>query len=73
MPTKQNLLDELVHGLRRPVAFEPVTVEDDGELIKAIESDGQHHDNQWQLTEDTDAAKLDKFWTDVLSDWHKND
>jgi hypothetical protein len=51
----------------RQMQFQPVE-DDDDELSNLIRNDTNRHDDQWQLTDDLDGAKLDAFWDDALKE-----
>jgi hypothetical protein len=66
--TKNQLLETIANFGRKPVAFEPIPVEDDNdELTRAI-NDPIYHDNQWDLHESVDGEALEKFWDDASKD-----
>jgi hypothetical protein len=49
----------------KQMQFEPV-MDDDDELSEFIKSDPLSHDNEWDLHENIDGAKLEAFWDDAL-------
>lgn len=51
---------------QKQMQFEPIPVDDDDDLSKAINDDPITHDDQWDLTDSIDAEKLDAFWDDAL-------
>lgn len=51
----------------QPVAFSPVT-DDDDELTQAIVAEPLQHDDEWQLEEHPDENKLEQFWESVEDD-----
>ena len=66
--TKNQLLDTIANLGHKPIAFDPIPVENDGdELTKAI-NDPIYHDNHWDLHEDVDGEALQKFWEDATED-----
>lgn len=68
--TKNELLLAITHFGRKPVSFEPVTVEEDqdqDELSKAVQ-DPIYHDNHWDLHEKVDGEALAKFWDEASED-----
>lgn len=46
------------------MALSPVYSERD-ELIQAIDTEAQRHDDQWQLEATPDADSLEQFWRSV--------
>lgn len=66
--TKNQLIETIANLGHKPVAFEPIPVEDDNdELTRAI-NDPIYHDNQWDLHESVDGEALAKFWDDASKD-----
>lgn len=58
-----NKLTELIP--QKQMQFAPIP-DDEDDLSQAIKDDPITHDNKWDLTDDIDAEKLDKFWADTL-------
>jgi hypothetical protein len=50
-----------------PMAFEPVTADDD-ELTTAIDNQPLDSDDNWQLNERPDTNELVAYWTEVEQD-----
>lgn len=50
---------------RKPMAFQPITNDND-ELIRSINDDPQRQDDVWQLNDEVDPTKLDKFWDEAI-------
>jgi len=50
-----------------PMQLSPVVADDD-ELSRAIVSDPENHDDQWELSERPDMGELTEFWTSVEAD-----
>jgi hypothetical protein len=51
----------------KEMKFAPIE-EDDDELSQFIKSDPLTHDNEWDLAETLDGAKLEAFWADALNE-----
>ncbi len=66
--TKNQIIETIANLGRKPVAFEPIPVENDNdELTRAI-NDPIYHDNQWDLHEAVDGEALEKFWDDATKE-----
>ena len=70
--TMNNLLKNLTIFGRKPIAFEPIPIEnDDDELARAV-NDPIYHDNHWSLRDDVDSEALGQFWDDTAKDLEAN-
>ncbi|HEU5187118.1 MAG TPA: hypothetical protein VFT87_01300 [Candidatus Saccharimonadales bacterium] len=51
---------------QKQMQFAPVPEDDDDDLSRSIKDDPITREDNWDLTDDIDAEKLDKFWDDAL-------
>ena len=66
--TKQEFLETITHLGQKPVAFEPVAEDADGDELTAAVNDPIYHDNNWDLNEAVDGEALAQFWDDATKD-----
>jgi hypothetical protein len=64
-------LPRLDVGGSKPMNLSPVTVDSD-ELTKAVISDPDAHDDNWELTDRPDEAELEAYWNQVEADVQKD-
>ncbi len=57
-------LPHLPAASSRPLQFSPAT-EDNDELLQAVQTDPDDHDDNWELTDRVDEGELDEFWNSV--------
>lgn len=66
--TKNQLLETITHFGRKPIAFEPVPVEDGNDELTQAVNDPIYHDNHWDLHEDVDGEALAEFWDNAAKE-----
>ncbi len=66
--TKKQLLETIANLGYKPVAFEPIPVEQDNDELAMAVDDPIYHDNEWDLRDDVDGEALEKFWDDATKE-----